>query len=76
LPSAEVGINLQHRFTPEWATTGGLPLPENDPFVGAVPPCPPSMLGGSPGYKHALAAAISIFFVAFFIKKTRGIELE
>jgi hypothetical protein len=34
------------------------------------------MLGGSPGYKHALAAAISIFFVAFFIKKTRGIELE
>jgi CHAT domain-containing protein/tetratricopeptide (TPR) repeat protein len=44
LPSAAVGINLQHRFTPQGATTGGLPLPENDPFVGAVPPCPPSIL--------------------------------
>ncbi len=30
LPSAKVGINLQHRFTP--------------PSVGAVPPCPPSIL--------------------------------
>jgi CHAT domain-containing protein/Flp pilus assembly protein TadD len=42
LPSAAVGISLQHRFTPEWATTGGLPLQQNNPFVGAVPPCPPS----------------------------------
>ncbi len=42
LPSAAVGINLQHRFTPEWATTGGLPLQQNNRSVGAVPPCPPS----------------------------------
>ncbi|MCC3593203.1 tetratricopeptide repeat protein [Microcoleus sp. PH2017_28_MFU_U_A] len=43
LPSAAVGISLQHRFTPKWATTGGLPLQQNNPSVGAVPPCPPSM---------------------------------
>jgi tetratricopeptide (TPR) repeat protein len=43
LPSAAVGINLRRRFTPKWATTGGLPLPENNSFVGAVPPCPPSV---------------------------------
>jgi CHAT domain-containing protein len=43
LPSAAVGISLQHRFPPQGATTEGLLLQQNNPFVGAVPPCPPSL---------------------------------